>query len=82
MSYSVRKGKLIRQEKPKWVTVDAATRDNPEWDAWLDTVNAKMVEMFGPPEDEEWGYTYEQEKAAEAALVQEGKHPPADPCPL
>jgi hypothetical protein len=81
MGYSVRKGKLVKQEKPKWEYVPVEPTDDPEY-TWLKIVGAKMAEMFGPPEDEEWGWTREQEKAAEAALAQEGKYPPAHPCPL
>jgi hypothetical protein len=83
MGYSVRKGKLVKQQKPKWEYVEPSRlADDPEWTAWLEIVDAKMAEMFGSPEDEEWGYTHEQEKAAEVVLAQEGKYPPSHPCPL
>jgi len=43
MSYTVRKGKLIRQEKPKWAPAHVERADDPEWEAWFDIVNAKMA---------------------------------------
>ncbi len=41
---------------------------------WLDIVEAKMVKMFGTSPSGE--YTYDQEKAARAALAAEGIYPP------
>lgn len=81
MSYIVRNGRLIRQAKPKLIERPIERPRDPEWEAWFDIVKAKMAEMFGP-EDPEWSYSYDEEKAAEAALAQEGKHPPTHPCPI
>jgi hypothetical protein len=75
MGYGIRSGKLVRQTKPKWVTVPYQ-RDE-EWDVWLRMVYAKKVEMFG----EDFADTHEQETAAEEALAAEGKHPPTTSFP-
>jgi hypothetical protein len=72
MGYAIRNGKVMKQAKPKWVTVE---RDEA-WDRWFETVYAKMQEMFG-----EGGVDDEHEAAAIAALAEEGTHPPAHPCP-
>jgi hypothetical protein len=41
---------------------------------WLDTVETKILTMFGASVSGE--YTYEQERAATAALAAEGIYPP------
>ncbi len=48
----------------------------PQVTEWLDTVEAKIVEMFGASPSGE--YTYDQEKAATAALAAEGIYPPPE----
>ncbi len=40
---------------------------------WLDTVEAKIIKMFGASPSGE--YTYDQDKAATAALAAEGIYP-------
>ena len=49
------------------------------WEAWDNVVHARMAQMFEP--DEDGDYTYEQDQAAERALVAEGMSPPPMPRP-
>jgi hypothetical protein len=70
MAYAVRH----KDPKGKWLeTVDPYP---PQVTQWLDTVEAKIVEMFGANPSGE--YTYDQDSAATAALAADGVFPPSD----
>ena len=49
------------------------------WEAWDNMVHPRMAQMFEP--DEDGDYTYQQDQAAERALVAEGMSPPPMPRP-
>jgi len=80
MGYFIRRGKLVRREKPLHLSVTekgrewfAAITDPPkEWQRWFDLVRAKTVEMYGDPD-----VTIKDEDKAAAALAVEGFHPPS-----
>jgi hypothetical protein len=72
MSYAIRNGKLVRDQKAKWKTVDDP-RMPEEWERWYDALMIRMAAMFGDPDE----CTLEDEREAAEALAAEGIHPPS-----
>jgi hypothetical protein len=67
MAYTIRNGKLIRQDK------SSADYMPEEWQRWYDRLMIRMAAMFGDPDD----CTREDELEAVEALAADGIHPPA-----
>jgi hypothetical protein len=70
MGYTIRNGKLVRDQKAKWAVSEPMPE---EWERWYDTLMIRMAAMFGDPDD----CTLEDEREAVEALAAEGIHPPS-----
>jgi hypothetical protein len=76
MTYTVRKGKLVREEKPnKWVQTKPDPAKHAAWDKYYAAFNAKAMELLGKNVDD---VDLEEEKVVERALAAEGITNPED----